>query len=306
MKIAIIGLGVQGYKRIRYLKNDHIVTVDPYNLKADYKNIKKVPLEDFQAAFICAPDDQKFELALYCLKNKKHVLVEKPLLIKKDSNLKILDRVAKKNKVTLYTAYNHRFEPNFIKMKNLIASKKLGKIYLCRMFYGNGTAKLVKNSYWRNKGAGVLPDLGSHLLDTSKFLFEGNLGKFKIISANKFENSSYDHVIIGNYNCNLKIELEMTLCMWKNHFTCDVLAEKGSAHIESLCKWGPSKFIFRKRVLPSGFPIEKIHLEKKGDPTWDIEHKYFKKIIKSKKETDLSNDFWISSEIKKLTNYNNK
>ena len=99
MKIAIIGLGVQGYKRIRYLKNDNIVTVDPYNLKADYKNIKKVPLDDFQAAFICTPDDQKFELALYCLKNKKHVLVEKPLLIKKDSNLKILDRVAKKNKV---------------------------------------------------------------------------------------------------------------------------------------------------------------------------------------------------------------
>ena len=27
--------------------------------------------------------------------------------------------------------------------------------------------------------------------------------------------------------------------MWRNHFTCDVLAENGSAHIESLCKWGP-------------------------------------------------------------------
>ena len=207
MKIVVIGLGIQGYKRIKYLKNDEIITVDPYNLKADYRNIKKVPLDDFQAAFICTPDDQKFELALYCLKNKKHVLVEKPLLIKKDSNLKVLARVAKKNKVILYTAYNHRFEPNFIKMKNLIASKKLGKIYLCRMFYGNGTAQLVKNSYWRNKGAGVLPDLGSHLLDTSKFLFENNLGKFKIISANKFENSSYDLVIIGIYDCNSMIEL---------------------------------------------------------------------------------------------------
>ncbi len=34
----------------------------------------------------------------------------------------------------------------------------------------------------------------------------------------------------------------MTLLMWRNHFTCDILAENGSAHIESLCKWGPSTF----------------------------------------------------------------
>ena len=35
------------------------------------------------------------------------------------------------------------------------------------MFYGNGTARLVRDSAWRDQGAGVLPDLGSHLLDTA-------------------------------------------------------------------------------------------------------------------------------------------
>ncbi len=53
-----------------------------------------------------------------------------------------------------------------------------------------------------------------------------------------------------------RIELEMTLLMWRNHFTCDVLAENGTAHITSLCKWGPSSFIHRTRVLPSGRPPE--------------------------------------------------
>ena len=57
-------------------------------------------------------------------------------------------------------------------------------------------------------------------------------------------------------NIRPQINLEMTLCMWRNHFTCDVLAENGSAHIESLCKWGPSTFIKRKRVFPSGRPDE--------------------------------------------------
>ena len=49
----------------------------------------------------------------------------------------------------------------------------LGGIYRCRMFYGNGTARLVRDSAWRDDGAGVLPDLGSHLLDTARFAPSG-------------------------------------------------------------------------------------------------------------------------------------
>ena len=69
-----------------------------------------------------------------------------------------------------------------IRMKKLIKSKKLGKIYSCRMFYGNGTAQLVRNSPWRDKSTGVLNDLGPHLLDTCEFLFGNKLGYFKLTS----------------------------------------------------------------------------------------------------------------------------
>ena len=75
----------------------------------------------------------------------------------------------------LYVAYNHRFEPHFVRMRDLIASGVLGRIYRCRMFYGNGTARLVRNSDWRDQGAGVLDDLGSHVLDTARFWF-GDIG----------------------------------------------------------------------------------------------------------------------------------
>ena len=58
-----------------------------------------------------------------------------------------------------------------------------GRIYRCRMFYGNGTARLVRDSAWRDQGAGVLPDLGSHLLDTARFWF-GDIGDdFRVVSA---------------------------------------------------------------------------------------------------------------------------
>ena len=68
----------------------------------------------------------------------------------------------------------------------------------------------------------------------------------------------------------------MTLCMWKNTFTCDVLASKGSAHLNSLCKWGQNSFVYRKRIYPSGLPIEKKYTFQKGDPTWKSEFLFLK------------------------------
>ncbi len=81
---------------------------------------------------------------MHRLANKKHVLVEKPLIIKKLKVFNDLEKKARKNKVVCYVAYNHRFEPNILKLKNLIDSQILGKIYRCRIFYGNGTSRLVK------------------------------------------------------------------------------------------------------------------------------------------------------------------
>ena len=307
MKIIIIGLGIQGNKRIKYLGRNLVATIDPYNKKADYKNIRDVPLNIFDTVFICTPDTEKYDLIKYSLKNKKHVLVEKPLWLGDLNKIKFLERLAINNKVILYVAYNHRFEPHIIKIKNLILSKKLGKIYYCRMFYGNGTSKLVRKSKWKNKGLGVLSDLGSHLLDTCNFIFQdSDIGNFRIISANKFENSSYDHVAICNNNSKIHIELEMTYCFWKNNFTCDIIGEKGSAHIESLCKWGPSIFTHRKRIFPSGIPKEKKDLIKQKDPTWEKEHKYFKKLVNSKKRTNLSKDLWIFFHLSRISNTPNK
>jgi scyllo-inositol 2-dehydrogenase (NADP+) len=69
--------------------------------------------------------------------------------------------------------------------------------------------------------------------------------------------------------------------IWRNHFTCDVFAENGSAHIESLCKWGPSVFTHRGRVLPSGRPAEQSVTLIQPDPTWELEYAHFKQLCEA-------------------------
>ncbi len=301
MKVIVIGLGVQGYKREKIAGKDVVATIDPFNPEASNKSLDEISQDKYDAALVCTPDDVKIELLKKLLASGKHVLVEKPLLAASDVELHDLQELAVNNNVVCCTAYNHRFEPHFIEMKNLISSKRLGEIYSVRMFYGNGTARLVRESEWRDQGAGVLPDLGSHLLDTLLFWFgdEGNLD-IHVNSAHAHENRAFDHVVLGNVNSTLSIQLEMMLLSWRNHFTCDVFAENGSAHIESLCKWGPSTFTFRERILPSGRPPENKITLIKDDPTWQLEYEHFTSLCSKGGQGNLKNDIWLNKMLRDL------
>lgn len=301
MRIIVVGLGVQGYKRRNYAGEDFVAAVDPVNPEAQYKRVEDVPLASYDAALVCIPDEPKIEVLSYLLDNAKHVLVEKPLWAADDSKLGELETLARARRVVCYTAYNHRFEPHYVRMRELIRSGKLGRIYRCRMFYGNGTARLVRDSAWRDQGAGVLPDLGSHLLDTVRFWF-GDFGDdFEVISSNSYENRAPDHVVIMSQCCVPSLELEMTLLSWRNHFTCDIFAEKGTAHVSSLCKWGPTSFTHRSRILPSGRPPEETVMLTQDDPTWALEYAHFKDLCESSQPTDLSNDLWLNRLLRRLS-----
>jgi len=300
MRVVVAGLGVQGRKRSQVAGPDLVAAVDPVNAEAQYRRIEDVPLADYDAVLACIPDEPKVAMIEYLLGSGKHVLIEKPLWASDDRDIERLAALAKKNNVVCYTAYNHRFEPHFVRMRDVVKSGRLGAIYRCRMFYGNGTARLVRDSEWRDRGAGVLPDLGSHLLDTAHFWF-GDVGEdFSVISSRCFENRAPDHVVLGSRGTTPQLELEMTLLSWRNHFTCDLFADNGSAHISSLCKWGPSTFTLRSRVLPSGRPPEECITLVEYDPTWAIEYDHFKRLCADRAIGDLATDLWLNRVLRRL------
>src|ERR1700741_3417813 len=211
MQVLVVGYGVQGRKRLQGAGRDGIGIVDPVAVEANWRDIRDVPLERYDAALVCTPDAPKMELLRYLLGHGKHVLVEKPLHAEREEELGELEAITRGTGPVGYTAYNHRFEPHYVRMRDLVQSGVLGAIYRCRMFYGNGTARLVRDSAWRDQGAGVLPDLGSHLLDTARFWF-GDIGEgFSVISSRCFENRAPDHVVFGSRGVTPQLELEMTL-----------------------------------------------------------------------------------------------
>lgn len=299
LRVVVAGLGVQGHKRRAVAGAGCVATVDPFNPDAQHRDIRALAPESYDAVLVCTPDTAKVELLTYLLGLGKHVLVEKPLLADDDAVLAELDRLARANKAVCYTAYNHRFEPHFAKVKAILDSGELGRLYSVRMFYGNGTARLVRDSAWRDTGAGVLPDLHSHLLDTLSFWLGRRPTDFRLDGAWRHENRAFDHVLVRSDDGDVAIQLEAMLCAWRNHFTADLYAEKGSLHIESLCKWGPSTLSVRTRVLPSGRPPERSETLIQADPTWVLEYDHFKWLCRHGGH-DLATDRWINDTLRAL------
>ena len=299
MKIVVVGLGIQGRKRLAIAGNEAVATVDPVQPQSQYQTIEAVPLEQYDGALVCTPDAAKLPILRYLLSHGKHVLVEKPLLGDGPKDLQELDDLARNRGAVCYTAYNHRFEPHIVNLKHVLDSGRLGRIYSARFFYGNGTARDARNSPWRDQGFGVLPDLGSHLLDTVLFLFGALEGPCRPWRSDRFENRAYDRFLFG-FHGSLPVDCEMTMLSWRNTFHADVYGELGSAHIYCLCKWGPSTLTVRRRVFPSGRPDEEATTLVCADPTWAVEYEHFKALCKAPC-TNIPNDVWIQSRLQELT-----
>ncbi|MEZ5665921.1 MAG: Gfo/Idh/MocA family oxidoreductase [Alphaproteobacteria bacterium] len=292
MRVVVAGLGVQGRKRMAAAAGDVVATVDPAGNGAGHDRLDAVPPETYDAVLACVPDAAKPALLAHALSRGKHVLVEKPLLAP-PADLARLQRLAADTGAVCYTAYNHRFEPHFVRMAETIRAGALGRLYAIRLFYGNGTARPVRQSAWRDTGNGVIADLGSHLVDTLLFWLGDVDLAFRPVFVGRHENRAPDHAILFSPGPPA-ITLEMSLVSWRNRFSADVDGADGSAHIESLCKWGPATFTRRSRVLPSGRPPEEAVTLVVDDPTWAAEYAHFKALCAAGGPGNTGNDIRIA------------
>ena len=296
IRYIIVGLGNIGTKRLHILGSRCVATVDLVNPKADYRQIEQIPLDQFDAAVLCVPNQVKLELLNKLLTLGKHVLVEKPLLFPDLATAQTLESLANDTKTVCYTSYNHRFEPLIGRLKELLDQEVIGAVYHVRMVYGNGTVQNCVGT-WREAGWGVLEDLGCHLIDLTAFLFNYTSSEYLLWEASPLESRVFDHCIFAT--ADRKIVLECATTMWKNTFTVDIWGQLGSLHLRGLCKWGPSTLVRRQRVFPSGVPIETREVVEQADRTWHRDTCEFEHCIKSRK-TSFASDLRISRSLQGL------
>ena len=240
MRVVVAGLGVQGHKRRRVAGADFVAAVDPVNPKRDIARSKMFRSPSYDAVLACIPDEPKINVLAYLLGNGKHVLVEKPLWAGDEDDIDRLEAVARSNGAVCYTAYNHRFEPHFVRMRERhrvgTARRALSLPHVLRQRHRAARAR-IRNGAIR---APASCPISARISSTPRVSGSATSARIsRVVSSRCFENRAPDHVVLGSRSTTPQLELEMTLLSWRNHFTCDVFAENGSAHIRSLCKWGP-------------------------------------------------------------------
>ena len=246
----------------------------------------RLPLDAFDAALLCIPDAPKIGLLGYLLEHGKHVLVEKPLVADDEAALARLAAGRARAKASCcYTAYNHRFEPHFVRMRDLVASGALGRIYRCRMFYGNGTARLVRNSRLARPGR---RRAARSRLASARYRAVLVRRHRRAISRSYRPTASRTARPITSCSRSRRaapqLEFEMTLLSWRNHFTCDVFAENGTRAYQLAVQVGTVRRSPTARACcrAAGRRSRSVTLVQ-DDPTWALEYEHFKTLCRERR-----------------------
>jgi scyllo-inositol 2-dehydrogenase (NADP+) len=122
---------------------------------------------------VATPNGSHFDLARACLLAGRDVVVDKPFTPTMHEAEELVGLARERERlITVYQ--NRRWDGDFSTVKNLIASGKLGRVaeYECR--YDRFRLQ-AKPHAWRERadqpGAGILFDLGPHMIDQALVLF---------------------------------------------------------------------------------------------------------------------------------------
>lgn len=138
-----------------------------------YDSVDEILADDtIELIVVNTPNATHFDFALRAIQAKKHVLVEKPFATT-SLEAKQLYEEAKKNGVQVFPYHNRRYDSDFQSVKQMLNSGKLGElveahIRFDRYKYGIGEKKAKEIP---GPGAGLLYDLGPHILDQALSIF---------------------------------------------------------------------------------------------------------------------------------------
>ena len=185
VKVVIVGCGFMGETHAAGYaesKNAEIVGFVDVAAKArkrlagrfggrDYVNLEEaLAAEEADAVDICLPTDLNYEHARSAARAGKHVMLEKPIALDLATADAIIRHVRRK-KLVFMVGHVLRFWPEYVAIKKLVDSGKLGKVVTAE------AVRLCQSPVWSpwflepKRGGGGILNLGIHDIDFLNWLF---------------------------------------------------------------------------------------------------------------------------------------
>jgi scyllo-inositol 2-dehydrogenase (NADP+) len=161
-----------------------------------YGSIEELLADDIELVVVNTPVETHYEYAKKALLAGKHALVEKAFTTTAAEAEELLAIAKEKNlKLTVYQ--NRRWDSDFKTVKQVVEQGLLGDIVEAEFHFDRYNPQLSPKTHKEtvNAGAGVLKDLGSHIIDQALFLFgypEAVHGDVRITRENSLVDDWFD------------------------------------------------------------------------------------------------------------------
>jgi len=155
---------------------------------------------DFDVVNICTPNGLHAEQAIAALKAGKHVVVEKPMGLTKESCERVIYTALQMNR-QVFCVMQNRYSPPSEWIKSVVQDGLLGEIYMVQVnCYWNRDERYYKKGGWKGTSdldGGTLFTQFSHFIDIMYWLFgdidhiQGKFADFNHQHSTVFEDSGF-------------------------------------------------------------------------------------------------------------------
>lgn len=168
--------------------------------------------ENIDLVVVNTPNYTHFEFAKKALLANKHVLVEKSFTVTV-SEAEELIKIAKEKNKKLAVFQNRRYDSDFKTVKKIAEEGSLGKIVEAEFHFDRFNLNLSPKQHKEtiNPGAGLLHDLGPHIIDQALYLFgmpQSVFGFLRVLRPSSLVNDYIDmHLFYPGLTVRLKAGL---------------------------------------------------------------------------------------------------
>lgn len=169
--------------------------------------------EEIELIVVNTPNNTHFDYAKQALLAGKHVLIEKPFTPTK-KEAEELFTIGKKMKRLVLPYHNRRFDSDYLSLKNIIETNKVGTPIELHLRYDRFRPEIGPKVFKEKKipGSGILYDLGSHLLDQAISLFGRPKAAIKILEKHREHSKVDDYAyLLLDYDGGLKVHITATM-----------------------------------------------------------------------------------------------